>query len=208
MLESRLDHAGLVVATDARTRLVVYLDVLARWNRKLNLTAFDLDAPTDEAVDRLIIEPVLASGFCAGGKTALDIGSGGGSPAIPVLVVCNKLSMTLVEARERKGAFLREAVRVLQLDATVAVTRFEDFVQAQPLDHGQVRTFDVLTMRAVKASDEIWRAVASVLAPSGCMVWFSNRNEVDANMGLLGSLGLHQDHIADRFRVIRRTMPD
>lgn len=204
MLESRLDHAGLVVATDVRTRLVVYLDLLARWNRKVNLTAFDLDAPTDEAVDRLIIEPVMASGFCAGARTALDIGSGGGSPAVPVLVLCNKMSMTLVEARERKGAFLREVIRVLRLDATVAVTRFEDFAQAQPLEQGPARTFDVLTMRAVKASDGIWRAVASVLAPSGCMVWFASRTESDANTHLLQRFGLHQDDIADQFRVIRR----
>jgi 16S rRNA (guanine527-N7)-methyltransferase len=181
VLDRRLEHAGLAVTTDVRDRLMAYLDVLARWNRKVNLTAFDLDEPTDEALDRLIVEPVKASAYGREATRALDIGSGGGSPAVPFLVVCHNVAMTLVEARERKGAFLREAVRVVGLEADVVVTRFETFSRGSTA----AGAYDVVLMRAVKANDGIWRGVSDVMVPSGIMLWFSSSDELFANIALL-----------------------
>ena len=43
----------------------------------------------------------------------MDIGSGGGSPAIPFKLAVPRLGLTMVEAKARKSAFLREAVRQL-----------------------------------------------------------------------------------------------
>ena len=62
--------------------LVTYYELLARWNRKINLTS--LEDP-DEAIDRLLLEPVIAARHLSPAVVnVMDVGSGGGSPALPL----------------------------------------------------------------------------------------------------------------------------
>jgi 16S rRNA (guanine527-N7)-methyltransferase len=170
LIRARVDASGLSVADDLVARLGAYLDVLARWNRRINLTSFDLDAPTDAAIDRLIVEPLRAAAFVReSDRVALDIGSGGGSPAIPIAVACPWLRMTLVEIRARKAAFLREAVRTVDLaGARVEAVAFHRLAA----DHSLAKQVDVVTMRAVRADGEIWKAIEVLLAPGGRVLWF------------------------------------
>ena len=41
-------------------QLCAYFGLLAKWNKRLNLTALSVDPPTDEAIDRLLVEPSAA----------------------------------------------------------------------------------------------------------------------------------------------------
>ena len=91
-----------------------YFELLTRWNAKINLTAFSLAEPDDEALDRLLVEPVVAS--CHVNPpvgSVIDIGSGSGSPAIPLRLALGATRLTLVEAKTRKAVFLVEALRHL-----------------------------------------------------------------------------------------------
>ena len=116
-IHARLGIAGVRIDARAASSLARYLTLLARWNRRINLTAFDLDRPADHAIDRLIVEPVLAAADVRDrDRVVIDIGSGGGSPALPLKIVLPHVRLTLIEARVRKSAFLREAVRELNLD--------------------------------------------------------------------------------------------
>jgi 16S rRNA (guanine527-N7)-methyltransferase len=77
----------------------------------------------------------------------MDVGSGGGSPAIPMKLSAPAIALTMVESKARKSAFLREAVRSLHLDRTAVETaRYEELL-ARPELH---ETFDVLSLRAVR----------------------------------------------------------
>ncbi len=81
-LARRASRAGVFLTDDLSEQLAVYYELLERWNRKINLTA--LDDP-DLAIDRLLIEPVVASRYLPQGPiTLMDVGSGGGSPALPL----------------------------------------------------------------------------------------------------------------------------
>ena len=95
----------------------------------------------------------------------VDLGSGGGSPAIPLLVARPGLNLTMIESKSRKGAFLREAVRELGLSgsATVLDKRFED-VACQPRYR---QSADLVTVRAVRADDELFSIAAELLKPDG-----------------------------------------
>ncbi|MCC7042382.1 MAG: hypothetical protein IT183_00830, partial [Acidobacteria bacterium] len=66
-LVSRASAAGCALSPDLADRLVTYLGLLALWNRRINLTAFDLSVPSDEALDRLVIEPVAAAALVRAG---------------------------------------------------------------------------------------------------------------------------------------------
>lgn len=169
LIQSRLAEASVLASTAAISGSATYLALLARWNQRINLTAFNLNQPTDEAIDRLIVEPLSAARFVgAGDRTAVDIGSGGGSPAFPFRLAATDLRMVLIEARTRKSAFLREAARTLQLlDVRVDTARFDtEWLASHP------PAVDVVTMRAVRADDELWRALAELVRPGGRLFWF------------------------------------
>ena len=123
----RARRAKVVVVPETATALEEYFGLLDRWNAKINLTALPLRPPTDETFDRLFVEPLAAARFLPDESAMwLDLGSGGGSPAIPLNVVRPRLKLTMVESKVRKAAFLREAVRVLKLgNAAVENSRIE-----------------------------------------------------------------------------------
>jgi 16S rRNA (guanine527-N7)-methyltransferase len=163
----RLEHAG-VDATDEAVRLALhYLELLARWNRRINLTAFDLDSPSAEAIDRLIVEPMATAGAIAAHECrVVDIGSGGGSPAVPLTIAAPRIEMTMVEVREKKAAFLREVARTLPLSLRVETALIETLAATV------ARRFDLVTFRAVRPDKALWRAIDALLLPGGRVLWF------------------------------------
>lgn len=144
-LAKRARKAGVFLPNDLVEQLSQYYELLDRWNRKINLTALD---NADEAIDRLLLEAIVAARHLPSATPSLmDIGSGGGSPAIPMKLCVPGIALTMVEAKARKSAFLREAVRTLRLDrAVVETARYEELL-ARPELH---EAFDVLSLRAVR----------------------------------------------------------
>src|SRR5712691_5594844 len=116
-LTKRAALAEIALFPKLAAQLEAYYRLLTRWNSSVNLTALPLNPLTDQSIDRLLIEPVAAARFCSRDSPVwLDLGSGSGSPAIPLTLVKPAGWLTMVESRERKAAFLREAVRALRLE--------------------------------------------------------------------------------------------
>ena len=159
-------------------RLEAYFELLRKWNRKISLTALPVEELGDEAIDRLLVEPLAAARFLPYlDATAIDIGSGGGSPAIPLKLAVPKISMRMVESKTRKAAFLREVVRTLELDRTeVEAMRFEELL-VRPALHDAA---DVLTMRAVKLEVKTLASLQSFLKPDGMLLLFGSRSSMAA----------------------------
>ena len=168
-LGRRARRAGAPVPDDLAATLWIYFDLLFRWNAKINLTSLSLEHP-DEAIDRLLVEPLLAARQNLGGKglRVLDLGSGGGSPAIPLKLAVPDIQLVMVESKARKSAFLREAVRQTQIIATVETARFEELL-ARPDFH---ETFDVATLRAVKAESKTLLRMQAFVRPRGRIFLF------------------------------------
>ncbi len=168
-LGRRARRVGLAVPAALKEPLESYFRLLALWNRKINLTALDLEA-ADEAIDRLIVEPLLAARLLPPPPCALmDIGSGGGSPAIPLALAAPGLRLTMVEAKTRKSAFLREAVRQLRLDgASVETARFEELLTRPELHEAA----DVVTVRAVRIELRVLMGLQAFLRPGGDLFLF------------------------------------
>lgn len=145
----------------------MFFGLLFRWNQKINLTSI---ADPDEAIDRLLLEPLLAARHVPASATRLmDIGSGGGSPAIPLKLALPHLHLTMVEAKVRKSAFLREASRQLGLTATeVETTRVEELL-ARPQLH---EAFDLVSLRAVRLEMRMLNTMQAFLRPGGHVLVF------------------------------------
>jgi 16S rRNA (guanine527-N7)-methyltransferase len=180
----RLERAGVHPGPAAVGELVEYLTLLARWNAKINLTALDVATPSDAAIDRLIVEPLLAARrLLPGDESMLDIGSGGGSPALPLKIVAPRLRVMMVESKVRKSAFLREAVRQLGLAAVeVENRRLEELLAGPAL----VESFDLITLRAVRADSKLWRTALVFLRPGGRVFWFRASGEREDDPELAG----------------------
>jgi 16S rRNA (guanine527-N7)-methyltransferase len=163
----RAAKAGLFLPDELATRLAAYYELLSKWNRKINLTA--LENP-DEAIDRLLLEPVAAARhILPGSRQLMDIGSGGGSPAIPLKLVVPALAVTMVEVKTRKSAFLREAVRHLELSSTIVETsRYEELL-AKPNLH---EAFGIVSTRAVRIETSSLVTLQAFLKPGGQLLLF------------------------------------
>jgi len=171
----RASKVGLFLPDDLAGKLVAYHELLSRWNRKINLTA--LDNP-DEAIDRLLLEPVLAARhFPALDASIMDIGSGGGSPAIPMKLAVPSSALTMVEVKVRKSAFLREAVRSLSLEKTVVETsRYEELL-ARPELH---EAFGVLSLRAIRVEVRTLLTLQAFVKPGGVIFLFRGPSGPDS----------------------------
>ena len=166
----RLRKVGATLTPAAVGKLEGYLALLARWNSKINLTAFDLNEPTDEAIDRLVIEPVLATQHIPSSvRSVIDIGSGSGSPAIPLLVATPRLNVTMVESKTRKAVFLLEALRHLEVtDSRVETARFEQLLTRPEFHEG----FDAMTIRAVRVEASTLMTLQAFLKPGSDLYLF------------------------------------
>ena len=164
--------ADLQLTVPVLEQLEAYYRLLERWNDKINLTALPLKVLTDQAVDRLLIEPLAAARYVPEGAiTWFDLGSGGGSPALPLKMVRRAARLAMVESKTKKAAFLREAARTLGLpDVTVEAVRFEDFAESK----GNSGTAQLVTVRAVKLNKAFFDVVRSLLVPDGSLLLFSS----------------------------------
>ena len=166
-LTRRALRVGLFLNDELVEKLDTFYGLLFRWNQKINLTSI---ADPDEAVDRLLLEPLLAARYVPASATRLmDIGSGGGSPAIPLKLALSHLHLTMVEAKVRKSAFLREASRQLGLTATVVETTRVEELLARPQLH---ETFDLVSMRAVRIEMRMLNTIQAFLRPGGHVLLF------------------------------------
>jgi len=112
-----------------------YIKILRHWNEKLNLTA--IREPL-EMLYRHFCESMFAVGAIPVefGRLA-DIGSGPGFPGLPMKIMQPELDLFLVESNIKKGTFLAEVIRELELkNARVLISRYEELgEELAPLDY-------------------------------------------------------------------------
>ncbi len=149
-----LRRYGVNREAGATERMVSYLELLRKWNRRVNLTA-STEWP---AIAPLFEEAVWAAGFYPDTCTRhLDIGSGAGFPAIPLRILRPEMRLWMIEPRIKRASFLESAAARLELQGTVVIC---EQVEAFLLHHGRPQ-FDVISWKGLKLSAE---AVAMLTA--------------------------------------------
>jgi 16S rRNA (guanine527-N7)-methyltransferase len=159
-----------IILSDRELELLwKYYSLLERWNARMNLTGLPLQAYPEATLVRLLIEPLMARELIADKPIVwYDLGSGGGSPAIPLKIARPHARLTLIESKHRKAAFLREAIRELELPgATVAAERFEDLV-GPSFDNSA----ELITVRAVRIDAKLADTCLRLLRPEGHVLLF------------------------------------
>ena len=143
-----------------------YLARLLAMNEHMNLTAIvePHDAWVKHALDALTLLPFLRE--LPAGASLADVGSGGGVPGIPLALARRDLLVTLIEATQKKAAFLADVARDLGLEhVTVRAER------AETLGRDELRgAFDVVTARAVSKLNVLVPIAASLVQRGGLLL--------------------------------------
>jgi 16S rRNA (guanine527-N7)-methyltransferase len=107
LLTEGIAALGLDLAPNVLDQVQIYLEELKLWNTKTNLTGLktDRDIIIKHFLDSLAVLP-----FLDGVATLVDLGSGGGFPGLVLKLALPEVILTLVEARDRKAAFLEYLV--------------------------------------------------------------------------------------------------
>jgi len=118
---------GLNVSRETFQRLEQYVELLVKWNPKINLVA---RSTIGDIWDRHIVDSAQIYSLASRNVTNwADFGSGGGFPGLVVAILAKELDpackVTLVESDQRKCAFLRTVARETGCDVTVLSERVE-----------------------------------------------------------------------------------
>lgn len=165
-IASELAACEVTLSPSALEQLSTYLELLVRWNRRINLSG--LREPR-LIVRRLFGESLYLAQVLELKGWLVDVGSGAGFPGLGLKLAAPELRVTLVEPRQRKAAFLKEVIRGCGFTSTdIVVERFEPWAERQASNGA-----DIITTRAVSLSDELLSSMARLLAPSGTAAFFT-----------------------------------
>ena len=137
-----------------------YLQLLLKWNQKINLTA---EKDPEEILKKHVFDSLQYCRAIEPGSCVMDIGSGAGFPGIPLKIVFPELELVLVESQRKRCSFLETVVRELKLEqVTVLNVRAEDI--------SEDRQSDAVVFRAVSGAQECLNLSARFLPPGGRVV--------------------------------------
>jgi 16S rRNA (guanine527-N7)-methyltransferase len=138
--------------------------MLLDWNRSVNLTGA---RTMDEVLAQIAAGDALLAVPWAGIGVVIDIGSGGGLPALPMAIAMPQVHFTLLEANARKSAFLEQAAAALKLtNVAVAAGRAEELGR-QP---GLREQFDRAISRAAAPPAVLLELALPFVRPGGDLV--------------------------------------
>jgi 16S rRNA (guanine527-N7)-methyltransferase len=156
-----------------------YLELLRKWNAKLNLTAI---REPEAIVQRHFLECIFAAQQLPSGiDSLLDFGSGGGFPGLPIALCRPEIRVTLGESQSKKAAFLREAVRMLSVDAAIFHGRIETLGQE----------FDAVALRAVDKMAEALVIASSKVKAGGWLILLTTHSSGQILAGSLEQWNWH-----------------
>ncbi|MCB1943357.1 MAG: 16S rRNA (guanine(527)-N(7))-methyltransferase RsmG [Candidatus Accumulibacter sp.] len=162
-LTQGLRMLGIDLPATARKKLLAYTLLLAKWNRTYQLTAVrdPSQAVSHHLLDSLAVLPFLRA------ASLLDVGSGGGTPGIPLAIARPELAVVLLDSNSKKTAFLQQAAIELGLvNIAVHCGRVEAYRPASGFAAITARAFADLAA-LVKASRHLLQADGCWLAMKG-----------------------------------------
>ena len=147
---------------------MIFLNQLLAWNKKINLTAITSER---EIIDKHFLDSLAGLKAITGGSetTLLDIGSGAGFPGLPLKIVRPSMRVTLLEASQKKSAFLHHLCGALHLsEMTVLNQRVEDLWKSE-------KRYDWVVARAFAKPEIAIAKAVGLLSGNGRLVLYQGR---------------------------------
>ena len=147
-LEAGAERLGLQLSAKQLEQFHTYWEDLVEWNRRVNLTSITgyQEVQTKHFLDSLTVYLAWPPSRANATIRIIDVGTGSGIPGIPLKIMFPGVCLVLLEATEKKAAFLHHiSNRLMLADVEVVTGRAEDTAQQR-----QYRdSFDIVVSRAV-----------------------------------------------------------
>ena len=199
---AKAGEESAVLSVTQLQSISTYIDILLRWNARINLTAirneeqivtrhfgeslFAADHlfpsyPVSSSVSPVVKDFDLAESRSPKAEARLaDLGSGAGFPGVPIKLWAPNISLTLIESNQKKATFLRELTRALTLtDINIKNVRAETLPPS---------TYDVVTLRAVERLPKVLPIAANLLAPHGRLALLISTSQLESTRSAMPNL--------------------
>ena len=165
-----VDPTSFLEQVDPENRLIPYFDLLRSENRKINLVSRETlgpDSGDNSTLQALAAESLLPLAQPEIGNISryLDIGSGGGFPALPIMITRQIDNVFLVERTQKKAGALRRMLVGLGLTATIEAKSFDEITF-----DGR---FDLVTLRLIKLTPRLLKAILRCLNDGAFLIYYS-----------------------------------
>lgn len=165
MLQEIKGRYGLSIEARAIGIMARLDELVVEWGRAISLSGF---SNAEERMERYFAEALLAAAWLPVKGLAVDVGSGGGSPALPMAILNPAVQWSLLEPKRRKAVFLEEAIHTLRL-SNVKIVRSR-------LEHYRPESaVDVVTSRGVSLGKDSLRIMSGWLQSEGQVILFTGR---------------------------------
>jgi len=159
------------VETTQLELISIYIDILLKWNSRMNLTAI---RDPEEIIRRHFGESFFAAAQLIPNDwrgSVIDVGSGAGFPGLPIAVYSPEAAVTLIESQGKKATFLNEVIFDLRLkNVKVYRGRAEECADSA----------DLVTLRAVEKFSEVLPTAGGLVRMGGRLALMIGRSQVSA----------------------------
>ncbi|MBT5166732.1 MAG: 16S rRNA (guanine(527)-N(7))-methyltransferase RsmG [Nitrosomonadales bacterium] len=109
-LEGGMDNLGFEIMPENIDKLLIYKDLLLKWNKSINLTSIkNKEIVTHHFLDCLAVIPFIKS------SSLLDVGTGAGLPGIVIAIIKPDIKISLIDKVGKKIAFIKRVLAELDI---------------------------------------------------------------------------------------------
>ena len=188
VLQRALSAAGVELSPETVANLARYVQTLLAWSDAVDLTGEKSHSRVIQTLIIASLDPIRVD-LSPNEGPLLDVGSGGGSPAIPLALIWPHVRVTCVEAHKRKAAFLTHAAGYIPVpNLTVEPVRAEDLAR----DEQYRGRYEVVTSRAAAPIARACELTLPFARPGGRVWLYSSEQDAQkltANPKALAQLG-------------------
>ncbi len=183
-MKNYFEKYNIKISNEKIEKFEKYYQLLMEYNQKFNITAI---TEREEVIEKHFIDSLLNVDN-VDGKTLIDIGSGGGFPAIPIRIFKDDLSLVMVDSTGKKCEFLKAVVDNLKLtNVSVICGRAEDLAK----DKNYREKFDMCSARAVARLNTLCEYCMPFVKKGGKFIAYKGnaQEEIDEAQNAIKILG-------------------
>lgn len=184
-LKAGLKKSGIEIEDNKAEKLLKFMEIVLRENKKFNLTAI-----TDEKefIEKHIIDSAIAVKYIKNEGKLIDIGSGAGMPGIIIKILNDDMDILLLDSLNKRVNYLNETIKELGLNKVEAI-----HARAEELSHDKDyrESFDYVTARAVAKLNVLTEYTTPFIKSGGKFIALKGsrgNEELEESKNAIGSL--------------------
>lgn len=171
--DPRLELSGFQFSEEVIRRNQRFLEVLYKWNGKINLVS---EKDASRILEKHVFDSLQYLRWLGPSHKTLDIGSGAGFPGVAVKMIHPDIDMTLLDSQRKRCNFLREAVRELGLEKISVLEGRAEHFSSQDIFQGQ---FDRVLLRGFGSLATCLAIGSPYLKSGGKMILMKGPGEIE-----------------------------